>query len=71
MSKLPQSGNAADSPKRDKNSTVSKHVDLRVRDDVALNEIELYTDVLAALAEGDENVARREIEALLGPGSYG
>jgi len=45
-------------------STLPLDVDLRVQDDVALSEIELYAEVLGAVASDDE----QRIEELLGPG---
>jgi hypothetical protein len=41
-------------------------VDLRVHDDVALDEIELYTDVLAAVARSEERLSQSELDAALG-----
>ena len=41
-------------------------VDLRVHDDVALDEIELYTDVLAAVAAADGPLPQNELDAALG-----
>ena len=41
-------------------------VDLRVHDDVALYEIELYGDVLAAVAESDGPLPQNELDAALG-----
>lgn len=76
MSKQPSSGETADSSRHSRRANgdarikaLPFEIDLRVHDDVALEEIELYTDVLGALAE-DEPVARRCIEELLGPGFY-
>lgn len=47
-------------------STVPMQVDLRVHDDVALDEIELYTDVLAAVARSEERLSQSELDAALG-----
>ena len=76
MSKQPSNGETADSSRHSRRANgdarikaLPFEIDLRVHDDVALEEIELYTDVLGALAE-DEPVARRRIEELLGPGFY-
>jgi hypothetical protein len=41
-------------------------VELRVHDDVALDEIELYTDVLAAVAASDGPLPQSELDAALG-----
>jgi hypothetical protein len=41
-------------------------VDLRVHDNVALDEIELYTDVLAAVAASDGPLRQSELDAALG-----
>ena len=42
-------------------------VDLRVHDDVALDEIELYTDVLAAVAAASDGpLPQSELDAALG-----
>ena len=45
-------------------------VDLRVHDDVALDEIELYTDVLAAVAASDGPLPQSELDAALGLRAY-
>jgi hypothetical protein len=41
-------------------------VDLRVHDDVALNEIELYAEVLTAVAASDGPLSKRELDEALG-----
>jgi hypothetical protein len=41
-------------------------VDLRVHDDVALGEIELYTDVLTAVAASEGPLSQRELDEALG-----
>ena len=41
-------------------------VDLRVHDDVALDEIELYAEVLAAVAASDGRFRQSELDAALG-----
>ena len=46
-------------------STIPK-VDLRVHDLEALNEIELYTDVLGAVAASEGPLSRAELDAVLG-----
>jgi hypothetical protein len=45
---------------------IPMQVDLRVHDDVALDEIELYTDVLAAVAASDGPLPQKELDAALG-----
>jgi hypothetical protein len=47
-------------------NTIPMQVDLRVHDDVALDEIELYTDVLAAVARSEERLSQSELDAALG-----
>jgi hypothetical protein len=44
-------------------------VDLRVHDDVALGEIELYGEVLTAVAASDGPLSERELDVALGLGS--
>ena len=46
-------------------------VDLRVPDRVALDEIDLYTDVLSAVAARDRPLTTEELDAALGIGSVG
>jgi len=45
---------------------IPMQVDLRVHDNVALDEIELYGDVLAAVAESDGPLPQNELDAALG-----
>jgi hypothetical protein len=47
-------------------STVPMQVDLRVHDDVALGEIELYAEVLATVAENDGPLSKRQLDEALG-----
>jgi hypothetical protein len=49
-------------------STITRQVDLRVRDDVALDEIELYAEVLSAVAASDGPLSPTELDAVLGVG---
>ena len=42
------------------------YVDLRVHDLVALNEIELYAEVLGAVAASDGPLTRQELDEVLG-----
>jgi hypothetical protein len=51
--------------------TIPMQVDLRVHDDVALDEIELYTDVLAAVAAASDGpLAQSDLDAALGLRAY-
>jgi hypothetical protein len=43
-----------------------EQVDLRVHDRVALDEIELYTDVLSAVAASDRPLTDEELDRVLG-----
>ena len=47
-------------------STVPEYVDLRVHDRVALDEIELYAEVLGAVAASDRPLTRDELDEVLG-----
>ena len=47
-------------------NTIPMQVDSRVHDNVALAEIELYTDVLAAVAASDGPLPQSELDAALG-----
>jgi hypothetical protein len=47
-------------------STIPRQVDLRVNDDVALDEIELYAEVLTAVAASDGPLSPTELDAALG-----
>jgi hypothetical protein len=47
-------------------STVPMTVDLRVHDDVALGEIELYAEVLTAVAASESPLSREELDVALG-----
>ena len=46
--------------------TIPMQVDLRVHDDVALGEIELYAEVLTAVAASDGPLSLRELDEALG-----
>ena len=54
-------------------SAIPNQLDLRVHDRVALDEIDLYTDVLSAVAAADGPLTDAELDAVLGstsnPGS--
>src|ERR1700733_6842807 len=47
-------------------STIPMQVDLRVHDDVALGEIELYAEVLATVAASDGPLSKSELDEALG-----
>ena len=47
-------------------SAIPMQVDLRVHDDVALGEIELYAEVLTAVAASDGPLSERELDEALG-----
>jgi hypothetical protein len=47
-------------------STIPMQVDLRVHDDVALGEIELYAEVLATVAASDGPLTKSELDKALG-----
>jgi hypothetical protein len=47
-------------------STIPRQVDLRLHDDVALDEIELYAEVLSAVAVSDGPLSSSELDAVLG-----
>jgi hypothetical protein len=44
------------------------HLDLRVHDRVALDEIELYAEVLSAVAASDRPLTAEELDQVLGLG---
>jgi hypothetical protein len=45
---------------------VREHLDLRVPDRVALDEIELYAEVLTAVAVSDRPLTAEDLDAVLG-----
>ena len=45
---------------------VREQLDLRVHDRVALDEIDLYADVLGAVAASDRPLTRKELDEVLG-----
>ena len=47
-------------------STIPRQLDLRVQDRVALDEIELYAEVLSAVAAADRPLTRAELDQALG-----
>jgi hypothetical protein len=58
--------NGRESPRSTEVSTIPRQVDLRVHDDVALDEIELYAEVLSAVAASDGPLSPTELDAVLG-----
>ena len=54
------------SPRSAEVSTIPRQLDLRVHDDVALDEIELYAEVLTAVAASEGPLSRTELDAVLG-----
>jgi hypothetical protein len=49
-------------------STIPRQLDLRVPDRVALDEIELYAEVLTAVAAADRPLTAAELDEALGIG---
>lgn len=47
-------------------SAIPRQLDLRVHDLVALDEIDLYTDVLSAVASADRPLTDAELDEVLG-----
>ena len=47
-------------------NTITMQVDLRVRDDVALGEMELFGEVLATVAASDGPLSKSELDEALG-----
>ena len=47
-------------------STIPRQLDLRVHDRVALDEIELYAEVLSAVAAADRPLTPAELDEALG-----
>ena len=47
-------------------SAIPRQLDLRVPDRVALDEIDLYTDVLSAVAAADRPLTDAELDEVLG-----
>ena len=47
-------------------STIPRQLDLRVHDRVALDEIELYAEVLSAVAATDRPLTAAELDEVLG-----
>ena len=55
-----------ENPRSAEVSAISRQLDLRVHDDVALGEIELYAEVLSAVAASEGPLSRTELDAVLG-----
>ena len=49
-------------------SALRENLDLRVHDRVALDEIELYAEVLSAVAASDRRLTAEELDQVLGVG---
>jgi hypothetical protein len=47
-------------------SEIPRQLDLRLHDRVALDEIELYSEVLTAVAASEGPLSRTELDAVLG-----
>ena len=47
-------------------STIPMQIDLRVRDDVALGEMELFGEVLATVAASDGPLSKSQLDEALG-----
>ena len=58
--------NGRESSRSTEVSAIPRQVDLRVHDDVALDEIELYAEVLSAVATLDRPLTTEEIDEVLG-----
>ena len=56
----------AESPSAREVSTVPRQLDLRVHDREALDEIELYAEVLSAVAAADRPLTSAELDKALG-----
>ena len=55
-----------ESPRSTEVSTIFRQLDSRVHDGVAMDEIELYAEVLTAVAASDGPLSRTELDAVLG-----
>jgi len=52
-------------------STIPRQLDLRVHDRVAMDEIEVYAEVLSAVAAADRPLTAAELDEALGIGGRG
>ena len=66
MSRRSLKGGAGSARRSKEVSTIPMQVDLRVHDDVALGEIELYAEVLATVAASDGPLTKSELDEALG-----
>ncbi len=66
MSRRNLKGGAGSARRSKEVSTIPMQVDLRVHDDVALGEIELYAEVLATVAASDGPLTKSELDEALG-----
>ena len=65
MSRRNLKGGAGSARSKEVN-TIPMQVDLRVHDDVALGEMELFGEVLATVAASDHPLTKSEIDEALG-----
>ena len=66
MSRRSLKGGAGSARRSKEVNTIPMQVDLRVHDDVALGEIELYAEVLATVAASDGPLTKSELDEALG-----
>ena len=66
MSRRNLKGGAGSARRSKEVNTIPMQVDLRVHDDVALGEIELYAEVLATVAASDGPLSASELDEALG-----
>ncbi len=66
MSRRNLKGGAGSARRSKEVNTIPMQVDLRVHDDVALGEIELYAEVLATVAASDGPLTKSELDEALG-----
>ena len=69
MSQRNLKGKQAGSRSATEVNTVPEYVDLRVHDRVALDEIDLYAEVLSAVAASDRPLTPAELDEVLGIGA--
>ena len=66
MSRRNLKGGAGSARRSKEVNTIPMQVDLRVHDDVALGEIELYAEVLATVAASDGPLTKSQLDEALG-----
>ncbi len=66
MSRRNLKGGAGTARRSKEVNTIPMQVDLRVHDDVALGEIELYAEVLATVAASDGPLTKSQLDEALG-----